>query len=224
MAAYGAGLINAARLDAAVRELDQVSLRRGRFAAAQLWKVTSINGRYFPLGDAVAPFLGDVDAVVPHHLLQIYRHLEAFRYPTRSQNGNIVQVLAWAEEVRGMPVDYYQVGSLRFRTGVMPRNATRNGYADVRIPVTANHLFDMAWMFKYNAEWPMISRNGGVEVHPALDRLVARTAAVNIVMRNHFIDRRQQEIARRGRQAARLGLRVDRNGGLLNIDDSSSED
>jgi hypothetical protein len=38
---------------------DVVSLRRGRYAAAQLWKLASIKGVYLSLADLVAPFLGD---------------------------------------------------------------------------------------------------------------------------------------------------------------------
>ena len=123
-----------------------------------------------------------------------------------------------------MPVHYYQIGMLQERFGVMPNRASCNGYANVRINVNFENLFNMAWTFKYNAERPMIYHNGATAVHPALERLVTRTAEVNFTIRNHLFDRRAAEIARRGRQAARLGLRVDRNGHLLNADDASSEE
>jgi hypothetical protein len=225
MAHYGAAFFEAARFNEAVRDLDRVDLRRGRYAAAQLHKVTSINGRYLPLGDMVAPYLGDVESVVPYPLIQIYRHLDAFRIPTRSPNNDRVHVLAWAEEVRGMPVDYFLVNRLVFRNGRMPRNATRNGYSNVRIVVTdeALALFNTAWTFRFSAEWPMIMRRGDLMPHPALDRLVARAAGTNFAHRNHFIDRREQEIARRRRRAAQLGLRLNRRLVMVDPNDSSSD-
>ena len=205
---------DAARLDAAVAELGQVSLRRGRFAAAQLYKITNVGGHYLPLGDMIAPYLGDVVAVVPHSLVQVYQHIEAFRLPTREQNGS-VDVPVWAEEVRGMPVHYFQVGTLRERIGVLPRNATRNGFANVRVHVAFDQLFNTAWMRRFRAERPMVLAHGEVSTHPALDRLVAVTAATNFSIRNHMIDRRTREINRRRRMAAQHGLRVDENGRLL---------
>ena len=224
MAIYGAAFFEAARFNEAVRDLDRVDLRRGRYAAAQLYKVNNIGGHYLPLGDMIAPYLGDVESVVPYPLIQIYRHLDAFRIPTRSPSNAQTHVLAWAEEVRGMPVDYFLVNRLLFRNGRMPRKATRNGYSNVRITVTdeALALFNNAWTFRFNAEWPMIMRRGDLMPHPALDRLVARAAGTNFAHRNHFLDRRELEIARRRRQAARLGMRVNRNGVLLKTNDAST--
>ena len=228
MAIYGDAFYNAARLDAAAAELGRVSLRRGRYAPAQLWKLTSISGRYIELGQMLAPLLGDVEAVVPYELIQVFRHLEAFRMPTRQQQPNVIHVVAWAEEVRGMPARYFQVGDLRERAAVMPRNATRNGYADVRVPVTVNHLFNAAWMRRFHAEWPMVLAHGVVEAHPALERLIATTAATNFAIMNHMTDRRTREINRRRRQAAQYGLQVDDNGRLIpnvviNANDADSD-
>jgi hypothetical protein len=59
--------------------------------------------------------------------------------------------------------------------------------------------------------------------HPALDRLVARAAGTNFAHRNHFLDRREQEIARRRRRAAQLGLRLNRRLVMLGHDEESSE-
>ena len=205
--------------------MDAPSVRRGRYQAAQLWKLNNINGRYLPLGEMVAPYLGDVESVVPYPLIQIYRHLDAFRIPTRSVNNNETHVLAWAEEVRGMPVDYFLTNRLLFRSGRMPRNATRNGYSNVRIRVTdeALALFNNAWTFRFNAEWPMIRRRYSVIPHPTLERLIYRAAGFNFAHRQHFLDRRLQEIERRRRRAAQLGLRLNRRLVMVGHDEESSD-
>ena len=214
MAIYGDAFFGPAQLDAAVADLGRVDLRRGRYAAAQLWKLNTVGGYHVPLGEMIAPYLGDVVAVVPHSLAQVYQHIDSFRLPTREQNG-FIDVPVWAEEVRGMPVHYFQVGTLRERNGVLPRNATRYGFANVRVHVALEPLFNAAWMRRFHAEWPMVLTGRGVSTHPALDRLVALTVTTNFAIRNHVLDRRTHEIARRRRQAARHGLRVDENGRLI---------
>jgi hypothetical protein len=212
---YGAAYFTPAALDAAVRDFDRANLRRGRFAAAQLWKLTSINGRYIELGQLLAPFLGDVEAVIPYSLVQVYRHIEAFRLPTREQQPGTVFVPAWAEEVRGMPVRYLQAGTLREHMGRMPARATSRGYVNVRIEVPIDHLFDTAWMRRFRAPWPMVRVNGLTETHPALARLVERTAATNFAIQNNAVDQRARVIARRRRMAAQHGLQVDAEGRLI---------
>jgi predicted transcriptional regulator len=221
MAVYGAAFFGAARLDAAVAELDRPSLRRGRYAAAQLWKVTTVGGRHLDLGELLAPFLGDVEAVVPYPLIQVFRHLDSFRMPTREHNG-IVCVPAWAEEVRGMPVRYLQAGTMREHVGRMPARATRRGYVDVRIEVPIDPLFTTAWRQRFAAEWPIVYINDEYAVHPALDRLAERTAAAHFAIRNNTLNQRNRVVARRRRMAQELGLRVDENG-LLIPDEEDSE-
>jgi hypothetical protein len=225
MAVYGVHYFGIAHLDNAIAELGRVSLRRGRFAAAQLYKVTSINGRYLPLGDMIAPFLGDVESVVPYHLLQVYRHLDAFRLPMRERNG-LVDVPVWAEEVRGMPVRYavnVENGHDQ-RRGRMMTRATRRGYVDVVVEVEIDPLFSTAWMQRFRAEWPMVFTRAGFRPHPALDRLIEQTATVNFAIRDHNIRRRGYWLERRRRMAAEMGLRVDRRGRVRNADDSSDDE
>ena len=215
MAIYGAAFFGPAALDAAVRNLDQVNLRRGQYAAAQLWKLTNVGGYHLPLGDMIAPYLGDVEAVIPYALVQVFRHIEAFRLPTREQQPGTVFVPAWAEEVRGMPVRYLQAGTLREHMRRMPARATSRGYVNVRIEVPIDHLFDAAWMRRFRAPWPMVRVNGLTETHPALARLVERTAATNFAIQNNAVDQRARVIARRRRMAAQHGLQVDENGRLV---------
>ena len=213
MAVYSAAFFAPAALDNAVAELGQANLRRGRYAAAQLWKLTNICGYHLPLGGMIAPYLGDVEAVTPYSLVQVFRHIEAFRLPTQEATPGVILVPAWAEEVRGMPVRYLQVGALRERRGRMPLRATRRGYVDVGIEVRVEPLFNAAWIRRFGATWPMVSTRGVVEVHPALTRLVERTAATNFAIR--AIDQRARVIARRRRLAAQHGLQVDAEGRLI---------
>ena len=212
MAVYGAAFFAPGALDAAVLALDQPSLRRGRYAAAQLYKLVNVAGYHLDLAELLAPFLGDVEALIPYHLVQVYRHIEAFRMPTREQHPNTVYVPVWAEEVRGMPVRYLQVGTLREHTRIMPARATSRGYVDVRVPVAIDNLFNTAWIRRFGSAWPMVSARGGSEVHPALQRLTERTAATNFAIRNNALDQRARQIAHRRRLAARDGIQVDDNG------------
>jgi hypothetical protein len=224
MAVYGVNFFGIANLDAAIVAFDQPSLRRGRFAAAQLYKVTSVNGRYLPLGDMIAPYLGDVEAAVPYHLLQVYRHLDAFRLPTRERNG-LVDVPVWAEEVRGMPVRYavnVENGN-ELRRGRMMARATRRGYIDVVVEVEIDPLFSTAWMQRFRAEWPMVFTPAGFHPHPALHRLIEQTATVNFAIRNHNIAQRGRWLERRRRLAAEAGMRVDRRGRVVGADEESSD-
>ena len=225
MAVYGDAFFGAARLDAAVAAFDQPSLRRGRFAAAQLWKVTTVHGRYLPLGDMVAPYLGDVEAVVPYHLIQVYRHLDAFRMPRR-QHDNQLDVPVWAEEVRGMPVRYAVnvENGHDLRRGRMPARATRRGHIDVFVEVRVDPLFSTAWMRRFRAEWPIVYMNAEYAVHPALERLVEQTAATNFEIRTYSLEQRNRWLERRRQLAAQYGMRVDRRGCVVGGDDSSDSE
>ena len=97
----------------------------------------------------------------------------------------------------------------------MPARATRRGYVDVRVPVAIDNLFNAAWIRRFGDAWPMVSTRGGSEVHPALERLVERTAATNFAIRNNTIDQSARQIARRRRLAAQHGLQVDAEGRLI---------
>jgi hypothetical protein len=223
MAVYGDAFFTPGALDAAVAALDRPSLHRGRFAAAQLWKLTNVNGRYIELGQLLAPFLGDVEAVIPYTLVQVYRHLDAFRMPTREHNGE-VDVPVWPEEVRGMPVRYavnVENGN-DIRRGRMMARATRRGYIDVNVEVRIEPLFSTAWTRRFRANWPMVLVHGELSVHPALERMVYATAATHFAIRNHNRERRAYWLARRRRMAAEMGLRVDRRGRVRNADDAST--
>ena len=224
MAAHGVRFFGMPNLDAAIAELGQVSLRRGRFAAAQLWKVTSVNGRYLPLEDMIAPYLGDVEALVPYHIIQVYRHLDAFRLPTRERNG-LVDVPVWAEEVRNMPVRYaVNVENGRDqRRGRMPRNATRRGHIDVNVEVEVGAFFSIAWMQLFHAEWPMVLTREGFRPHPALARMIEQTAAARFAINDHNVSQRGRWLQRRRRLAAEAGMRVNRRGVVVGADESSSD-
>jgi hypothetical protein len=202
---------------------DTASLHRGRFQAAQLWKVTSLNGRYLPLAEMLAPYLGDVEAVVPYHLVQVYRHLDVFRLPMQVPGMALVPV--WPEEVRGMPVRYavnVENGHDQRRGRMMVR-ATRRGYIDVFVEVHIDPLFMAGWVARFNSTWPMVRTTLGFEVHPALARLVDNTAADTMAIVDHNRSRRGYWLARRTRMAAEFGLRVDRRGRVRGGDESSDE-
>ena len=213
-------------LHAEVRALDRPSLRRGRFAAAQLWKVTSVSGRHLNLSELLAPYLGDVEAVTPYQLVQVYRHLDAFRLPTSEVEPGMVLVPVWPEEVRGMPVRYavnVDNGNDQ-RRGRMMARATRRGYIDVFVEVRIDPLFTAAWIRRFRSAWPMTSTPTGLEVRPALARLADRTVATNFEIRDYNRGRRGYWLARRRRMAAEIGLRVDRRGRLRNADDSTDDE
>ena len=221
MAVFGDIMINAAALG-----FDRPSLRRGRFQAAQLWKVTSLNGRYFPLAEMLAPYIGDVEAVVPYQLVQVYRHLDAFRLPAHGADQGSFLVPVWPEEVRGMPVRYavnVENGNDQ-RYGRMMARATRRGYIDVAVEARAENLFVTAWMRRFRTMWPMVHTRTGLQVHPALQGLVEQTALVHLEIRNRNVAQRGRWLERRRRMAAEMGLRVDRRGRVRNADDSSDDE
>ena len=202
-----------------------MGLHRGRFQAAQLWKVNQVNGRYLPLGEMLAPYLGDVEAAVPYSLVQVYRHLDAFRAPIIENEAFLVPV--WPEEVRGMPVRYTVNSDSGHgqRRGRMMARATRRGYIDVFVEVPIDQAFMTVWTQRYNATWPMVQTPTGTTFHPALDRMIENTyIPVNMAIINHNANRREYWLARRTRLAAELGLRVDRRGRVRGGDESSDED
>jgi hypothetical protein len=198
------------------------SLRRGRFHAAQLWKLDSIKGHYLPLGEMLAPYLGDVEAVVPYQLVQVYRHINTFRVPIMEDGMFLVPV--WPEEVRGMPVRYVVNADNGHgqRRGRMMARATRRGYIDVFVEVRIDPVFMASWTQKFNETWPMVRTTVSNAFHPSLDCLIENTFRVHMAIINHNENRRRYWLARRTRMAAELGLRVDRHGRVRG--DSSDED
>ena len=139
-------------------------LRRGRYAAAQLWKLTAVKGHYLPLGDLIAPYLGDAEAVVPYDWLQIFRRLGAFRRPVISVD---VAFHVYAEEVRGVPVKHTpRAGS---RNGRMPDDASRLQFFDVAIVIPRNDAFLDAWRARFGVAWPL-AQSG--ECHPLIENLL----------------------------------------------------
>jgi hypothetical protein len=153
---------------AAIRALPafDAELRRGRYAAAQLWKLTAVKGHYLPLGDLIAPYLGDAEAVVPYDWLQIFRRLGAFRRPVISVD---VAFHVYAEEVRGMTVKYAtRAGS---RNGRMPDDASRLQHFDVAIVIPRNDDFLNAWRTRFGVAWPMVRSD---ECHPLIEGLLLR--------------------------------------------------
>ena len=156
--------------------LDAVDLRRGRYAAAQLWKLTSVRGVYLDLGELIAPFLGDAYAVVPHELIVLTRRLGRLAIP-REIPRNIRQerVRVWADEVAGhwdLPVHYTTIATYpRNRNGVLPERATTNGYFCAELRFTPLYAFGDAWEERFGDEWPYIRRQGRRMVHPTLHRM-----------------------------------------------------
>ena len=61
----------------------------------------------------------------------------------------------------------------------------------------------------------MISTPTEPQPHPALARLVDRSAATNFAIRNNALDQRARQIARRRRLAAQHGIQLDHNGMLI---------
>ena len=186
----------------AVAALDAYSLRRGRYAAAQLHKLVAVRGHYLPLGELLAPFLGDVEALVPHSWARVFRRLASFRLPHHVEGQTRFPV--YAEEVHGMSVVFQTPTSMpRWLRRRMPRNATSKGYFGVSVEVPREVLFLDAWEQRFGAPWPMARG----EVHPGLARLVDSSALTMHRLKFHYMIRRSEVEENRERLAA--GLPVD---------------
>ena len=183
----------------AVVALDAYSLRRGRYAAAQLHKVVEVRGHYLPLGELLAPFLGDVEALMPHSWVRVFRRLASFRAPHHV--GGQTRFHVYAEEVRGMMVVCQTPTSMpRWLRRRMPRNATRRGYFGVSVEVPREVGFLNAWERRFGAPWPMV--RGGV--HPGLVRLVENSALTMHQLKCHYMFRHMEVEENRRRLAAGL--------------------
>ena len=164
-----------------------VDLRRGRYAPAQLWKLTSIGGVGLNLADLVAPFIGDVYAVVPPELVALCRHLNRLAILREvPQNIHQMRVRVFADEVVGMVVHYTTVGAFpRAIVGVLPPTAGIFDYfcTEVRF---APLDFEADWEEHFGVQWPMVRHNGHREIHPALVELWARAVEIEgLIVQNN---------------------------------------
>ena len=167
----------------AARNFNAVDLRRGRYAAAQLWKLTSIKGVNLSLADLVAPFLGDVHAVIPHDIVVLSRRLGRLAIPREiPRNIQQVRVRVFADEVAGewdLPVQYTTVQDFpNARRGVLPRTAGIFDHFCAEIRFTPPLAFEADWEERFGTEWPLLRRDGHLEIHPALVQLWARSIDV----------------------------------------------
>jgi hypothetical protein len=198
--------------DFAARDFTAVNLRRGRYAPAQLWKLTTIKGVGLSLADLVAPFLGDVHTVIPHDVAVISRLLGRMAIPREIPN-NIrqVRVRVWANEVAGrrdLPVHHTTLRNFPLPViGVLPANATPESHFCAEIRIGAQYDFEADWEEYFGAEWPCVRHRGHLEIHPALDQLWA--TSVDIEGRIVTINEHRLAVADRRRRrelAALLGL------------------
>ena len=178
--------------------MDACSLRRGRYAAAQLDKVVAVNGHFLPLGVMIAPYLGDVEALVPHGWVRVFRHLASFRVPEHVEGRT--RFPAYADEVGGMMVLYQKATSTRRVRRRMPHNAARKDYARVDVELRRDVIFLDAWAARFGAPWPM-TRGG---VHPGLARLVQNSDLIMHQLKMHSMFRRMEVEENRRRLAAGL--------------------
>ena len=178
--------------------MDASSLRRGRYAAAQLYKLEAVHGHYLPLGELLAPYLGDVEALMPHAWVRVFRRLASFRVPEHVKGRTRFPV--YADEVRGMMVLYHKATSTRCVRRRMPHNAARRDYLRVSVELRRDVIFLDAWAARFGAPWPM-ARGG---VHPGLVRLVDNSALTMHQLKFHFTIRRSEIEENRRRLAAGL--------------------
>ena len=185
----------------AARNFNTVDLRRGRYAAAQLWKLTAVKGVYLELGELVAPFLGDVYAVVPHDIAVLSRRLGRLAVPREiPRNIRQVRVRVFADEVAGewdLPVHYTTVEQFPNAViGVLPHTAGIYDYFCAEIRFTPPLAFEADWEERFGVEWPMVRRDGHREIHPALVELWARAVDIEgLIVQNN---ERRLEAAHRG--------------------------
>ena len=178
--------------------MDACSLRRGRYAAAQLYKLEAVHGNYLPLGEMLAPYLGDVEALMPHGWVRVFRRLASFRVPEHVERWT--RFPAYADEVGGMMVLYQKATATRRVRRRMPQNAARKDYVRVDVELRRDVIFLNAWERRFGAPWPMV--RGGV--HPGLVRLVQNSERVAHQLKMHYMFRRMEVEDNRRRLAAGL--------------------
>jgi hypothetical protein len=179
--------------------------RTGPYAAAQLWKLDSVHGRYFDLAGHIAPFLGDPTELVPEEWLELFRSIGRFALP-RLIPGLSHLFKLFAEEVRGtgrmvwVCTHNSPVATLR----TIPRNGTRRGYYYIHIEFDEAEAFLTEWFNRYDEYWPFVVDMGVAVVHPAFEGIYARALDANNQWRDHG-DRRSHDRWLRGRARDELG-------------------
>ena len=172
------------------------NLRRGRYAAAQLHKVVAVHDRYLPLGELLAPFLGDVEDLVPTSWVQVFRRLGTFRMPHHT--GRRTRFPVYAEEVRGQTVVFQTATSMpRWVRRRMASDATRKNYWCVAVDIPREVLFLYGWERRFGASWPMTRRG----LHPGLVSLVKNNELTMHQIQFHSM-RRGMEVAENRRRLA----------------------
>jgi hypothetical protein len=162
---------------------DTVCLRRGPYAAAQLWKLTNVRGVYLDLGELIAPFLGDVYSLLPRDIIILSQRLERLAVPREiPRNMRQVRVRVFADEVAGewdLPVHYTTVQDFPNAViGVLPPTAGIYDQFCAEIRFTPPLAFEADWEERFGVEWPLVRRDGHQEIHPALVQLWMRTVEV----------------------------------------------
>ena len=178
--------------------MDARNLRRGRYAAAQLEKLTAVNGYFLPLGELLAPYLGDVEDLVPNSWVRVFRRLGAFREPYHV--GKRTRFPVYAEEVRGDMVVYQTQATMQWVRRRMPLGATRKDFWGVAVDIPREVLFLYGWQRRFGAPWPMTRRG----VHPGLARLISNNELVTHQLKFHYMWRSMQAAENRRRLAAGL--------------------
>ena len=181
--AFGLTALASAPASSPFASMDACNVHRGRYAAAQLDKLTTVNGHFLPLGAMVAPYLGNVEDLVPKSWVQVFRRLGAFRVPYHT--GRRTRFPVYAEEVRGATAVYKTAATMRWWTRRrMPHDAVRRDYWCVAVDIPREVLFLYGWERRFGAPWPMTRRG----VHPGLARLVQNSELImhQLKMRSMF--------------------------------------
>ena len=167
----------------AAHNFDAVNLRRGRYAAAQLWKLTSVRGVRLDLSSLIGPFIGDVHSVLPRDIAILSRRLGRLAVPREiPRNIRHVRVRVFADEVSGqmgLPVAHTTMESFPNTVhGVLPHTAGIFDYFCVEIRLNPALAFEADWEDRFGVQWPLVRRDGHQEIHPALVQLWMRTVEV----------------------------------------------
>ena len=175
----------------AARDFNAVDLRRGRYTAAQLWKLATVKGVYLELGELVAPFLGDVYTVIPHDIVVLSRRLNRLAIPREiPRNIRQVRVRVFADEVSDewdLPVRYTTVQAFpNAIVGVLPPTAGIFDHFCTEIRFTPPLAFEADWEERFGVDWPMVRVDGHLEIHPALVELWARAVEIEgLIVQNN---------------------------------------
>ena len=168
--------------------------RTGPYAAAQLWKLDNIHGRYFNLAGHIAPFLGDPTELVPEEWLELYRNTGRFVLPGLIA-GMPAKFNVFAEDARGTGRLVWTctrsnpMPTLR----TIPRNGTRRGYYKIQFEIAEPEEFLDDWHERWGTCWPLVVDNGEAVVHPAFEGIYKRAWEVNLQWYAH-VDRHRARL------------------------------